>query len=247
MKSKENIYDTIRDLFGDLNNNFNVLQDQIDVDVQTEYFEYSKNHNLNINPEDVIRNKEDIFQNHISIEDKKCMLVKLASIDSVEAFRTIERYLKEPNHSLRDWAKLAFQESKLLLESKLLDENQVLISTGLGGKGLKLRYFTVILSDTGEMLTKLQKKIIISELNYIFKKHTAEVEKISFQDDICTILSIIPLNVSVQNIFDILIKECNQFGGFLNKYYLITNLKILTINEIREFIEENFEHLGRIN
>ena len=247
MKSKENIYDTIRDLFGDLNNNFNILQDQIDVDVQTEYFEYSKNHNLNINPEDVIRNKEDIFQNHISIEDKKCMLVKLASIDSVEAFRTIERYLKEPNHSLRDWAKLAFQESKLLLESKLLDENQVLISTGLGGKGLKLRYFTVILSDTGEILTKLQKKIITSELNYLFKKHTAEVEKISFQDDICTILSIIPINVPVQNIFNILIKECNQFGDFLNKYYLITNLKILTINEIREFIEENFEHLGRIN
>jgi len=92
------------------------------------------------------------------------MLVKLASINSVEAFRTIERYLKEPNHSLRDWAKLAFQESKLLLESKLLDENQVLISTGLGGKGMKLRYFTVILSDTGENLTKIQKKIINSEL-----------------------------------------------------------------------------------
>lgn len=247
MKSKENIYDTIRDLFGDMNNNFNVLQEQIDVDVQTEYFEYSKNNNLNINPEDVIRNKEDIFRNHISIEDKKCMLVKLASIDSVEAFRTIERYLKEPNHSLRDWAKLAFQESKLLLVSKLLDENQVLISTGLGGKGLKLRYFTVLLSDTGEILTRLQKKIIISELNYLFKKHDAEVEKINFREDICTILSVIPINVTVQNIFDILIKECNQFGGFLNKHYLITNLKILTINEIREFIDENFEYLGRIN
>ncbi len=247
MKSKENIYDTIRDLFGDLNNNFNILQDQIDVDLQTEYFEYSKNHNLNINPEDVIRNKEDIFRNHISIEDKKCMLVKLASIDSVEAFRTIERYLKEPNQSLRDWAKLAFQESKLLLESKLLDENQVLISTGLGGKGLKLRYFTVLLSDTGEILNRLQKKIIISELHYLFKKHSAEVEKISFREDICTILSVIPINMSVQDIFDRLVKECNQFGGFLNKYYLITNLKILTINEIREFIDENFEHLGRIS
>jgi len=145
LKGNENIYDTIRDLFGDLNNNLQVLEDQIDIDIQTEYFEYSKNHNLTINPEDVIKNKEDIFQNDISIEDKKCMFVKLASINSVEAFRTIERYLKEPHQSLHDWAKLAFQESKLLLESKLLDENQVLISTGLGGKGLKLRYFTVIL------------------------------------------------------------------------------------------------------
>ena len=247
MKGNENIYDTIRNLFGDLNNNLQVLEDQIDINTQTESFEYLKNHNLTINPEDVIKNKEDIFQNNISIEDKKCMLVKLASINSIEAFRTIERYLKEPNHNLRDWAKLAFQESKLLLESKLLDENQVLISTGLGGKGLKLRYFTVILSDTGENLSKIQKKIINSELDYIFKKHSAEVEKISFQDDICIILSVIPLNVPVRNIFDTLIKECNQFGSFLNKYYLITNVKILTINEIREFIDENFEHLGRIN
>ncbi len=39
---------------------------------------------------------------------------------------------------------LAFQENKMLLESSLLDENQILISTGLGGKGMKLRYFTVM-------------------------------------------------------------------------------------------------------
>jgi hypothetical protein len=247
LKGNENIYDKIRDLFGDLNNNLQILEDQIDIDTQTEYFEYSKNHNLTINPDDVIKNKDDIFQNNISIEDKKCMLVKLASINSVEAFRTIERYVKHPNHSLRDWAKLAFQESKLLLESKLMDENQVLISTGLGGKGLKLRYFTVILSGNGEIINKVQKKIINSELDYLFKKHRAEVEKISFHKDICTILSVIPVDVSVRKIFDILIKECNQFGGFLNKYYLITNVKTLTISEIREFLDENFEHLGRIN
>jgi hypothetical protein len=246
LKGNENIYDTIRDLFGNVNSNLQVLEDQIDIDLQTEYFEYSKNHNLTINPADVIKNKEDIFQNDISIEDKKCMLVKLASINSVEAFRTIERYLKKPNNRLRDWAKLAFKESKLLLESRLLDESQVLISTGLGGKGLKLRYFTVILSHSGNNLTKMQMKIINSELDYLFKKNSAEVEKISFQKDICIILSVIPLNVPVRNIFDTLIKECNQFGGFLNKYYLITNVKILTINEIREFINENLEHLGRI-
>ncbi len=246
MKDRESIYDTIRDLFGDLNNNLQVLEDQIDIDIQTEYFEYSKNHNLKFNPDEVIKNREVIFRNDLSVEDKKCMLVKLASINSVEAFRTIERYLKQPNHNLRDWAKLAFQESKLLLESKLLDENQVLISTGLGGRGLKLRYFTVLLSCAGEIINKIQKKIIRSELGYLFDKHCAEVEKISFREDICTILSVIPIEVPVRNIFDTLVKECNQFGGFLNKYYLITNVKILTINEIREFINENFEHLGRI-
>jgi hypothetical protein len=245
LNSRENIYDTIKDLLRGMDNNLNVLEDQIDVDVQTEYYEYSKNHSLDINPEDVIKNKEDIFRNNMSVEDKKCMLVKLASISSIEAFRTIERYLKDPAHDdLQDWATLAFHESKLLLESKLLDENQVLISTGLGGKGLKLRYFTVLISKAGESLGYIQKKIIRSELHYLLEKNGGEIEKIRFEKELCTILSLIPLKVPVQNFFDILIRECNQLGDFLNKNYLITNLKILKINEIREFISENPEHFG---
>ena len=230
-----------------MDNNLSILEEQIDVGIQTEYFEYSKNHSLNLNPEDVIKNKDDIFGNNLSVEDKKCMLVKLASINSIEAFRTIERYLNDPGHDdLQDWAKLAFQESKLLIESKLLDENQVLISTGLGGKRLKLRYFTVLISKAGENLSYIQKKIISSELHYLLEKHGAEAERIRFVKDICTIVLLIPLRVPIQNFFDILIRECNQFGGFLNKNYLITNVKILGINEIREFINCNAEHLGRI-
>ncbi len=247
MISSDNIYDKIRDMFGDVQDSLNILEEQIDVEVQTEYYEYSKNHNSKFNPEEVIRKKEDIFHNNISIEDKKRLLVELASIDNIEAFRTIERYLKNPNQNLLDWAKLAFQESKLLLESKLLDKNQVLISTGLGGKGLKLRYFVVIFSKTEKCFTEFQKKIINSELTYQLKKHNAEIERINFEKDLFTLLTVIPLNVPIQDIFKKFINDCNQFGNFLNKDYLITNVKILTINEIREFLAENLEHFRRIN
>jgi hypothetical protein len=240
LDSRENIYDEIMRMFRGMDNNMNILENQIDVDVQTEYFEYSKNHNLKINPEDVIKNKDDIFRNNLSVEDKKCMFVKLASISSIEAFRTIERYLNDPAHDdLQDWATLAFHESRLLLESKLLDENQVLISTGLGGKGFKLRYFTVLMSNSGENLSYIQKKIIRSELHYLLEKNGAELEKIRFSGDLCTILSLIPLKVPIQNFFDMLIEECNKLGDFLNRNCLINNVKILKISEIREFLKAN--------
>jgi hypothetical protein len=245
LDNRENIYDAIKKMFRGMDNKLNILEDQIDVDVQTEYFEYSKNHNLNINPEDVIKNKEDIFRSNLSVEDKKCMFVKLASISSIEAFRTIERYLNDPDHNdLQDWATLAFHESRLLLESKLLDENQVLISTGLGGKGTKLRYFTVLISRSGVSLGYIQKKIIRSELYYLLEKNGAELEKIIFYGDLCTILSLIPLKVPIQNFFDKLIEECNKLGDFLNRNYLITNVKILKISEIRESIKGNPAHFS---
>lgn len=234
-------------MLGDVQDSLNILEEQIDVEVQTEYFEYSQNHNSEFNPEEVIRKKEDIFHNNISIEDKKRLLVELASIDNIEAFRTIERYLKNPNQNLLDWAKLAFQESKLLIESKLLDKNQVLISTGLGGKGLKLRYFVVVFSNTEKCFSGFQKKVICSELNYQIKKHDSEIESLTFEKDLFTLLTVIPLDVPVQDIFSQFIKDCNQFGDFLNKDYLITNVKILTIKEIREFLTENIEHFRRIN
>jgi hypothetical protein len=243
LDSRENIYDEIMRMFRGMDNKVNILENQIDVDVQTEYFEYSKNHNLNINPEDVIKNKDDIFRNNMSVEDKKCMLVKLASINSIEAFRTIERYLNDPAHDdLQDWATLAFYESRLLLESKLLDENQVLISTGLGGKGFKLRYFTVLISKSGINLSYMQKKIIRSEMRYLLEKNGAEIEKIRFSGDMCTILSLIPLKVPIQNLFDMLIEECNKLGDFLNRNCIITNVKILKISEIRERIKSNPTH-----
>jgi hypothetical protein len=47
-------------------------------------------------------------------------LVQLANIDRIEAYRTLEKYVQVSTDQLRDWATLAWQECRLLLESKLL-------------------------------------------------------------------------------------------------------------------------------
>ncbi len=243
LASEENIYKKIQELFADFKGNLSILEEQIDFDVQSEYFNYTKNLKKEFDPEDVIRNKEDIFRQHLPEEDKKCMLVQLASIASVEAFRTIEKFASNPDHNLQDWAKLALKESRLLLESKILDENQVLISTGLGGKGFKLRYSVAFIAKNNQSLSDLQKRIIRDELYFATKRCNGEIEEIRLFRNIAIIILLVPINVSVQNLFDNIIFEINQIGHFLYHNYLITNVKILTLDEIREFISVHYNQL----
>ncbi|MBN2612646.1 MAG: hypothetical protein JXB00_13910 [Bacteroidales bacterium] len=243
MASEENIYEKLQELFGYLDGNLKILEEQIDIDVQSEYYQYSKNFDQEFDPEDVIKNKENIFKQHTPEENKKCMLVQLASINSIEAFRTIERFANDPGQDLQDWAKLALQESKLLLESKILDENQVLISTGLGGKGLKLRYFVVFIARGTRKLTNLQKSIVKKESEFAIRRSSGEIEEIGMKKNFITILALLPLSVPVQSLFNKIIDECNQLGNFLYQTYLITNLKQLSDDEIEEFMTIHYNQL----
>ena len=192
----ENIYDKIQELFGDVCGQLSILEDQIDLKVQMEYYSYSKKTNKELNPDEVIKNKDEIFQANLPVEDQKKLLVRLAAVDDIEAYRTLEKYNKKPHPSLRDWAYLALQENRMLIESKILDENQILISTGLGGKGLKLRYFTALISSDKNSFTALQQRIIRDEVGFYLSRSGGELEKIAFDNEICSLITIIPLKSS---------------------------------------------------
>jgi len=234
----ENLYDKIKDYLGNSPDRFHIMENQIDIEVQMEYFEYSKRLKSQLETEKIINEKDNIFINELDEEYKKELLVKLACIDDVKAFRTIEKYLLNPNENLKNWASLALQESKMLLESKLLDENQVFISTGLGGKNGKLRYFIVILSKGNANLSETQKKIIKNEFDYILKKSDSEIEKLDFSDSLTTIVAIIPISVTLKDLFNAAIDECNQYGNFLKKSFIVTNVKILSMDEIINILKD---------
>ncbi|NOZ45877.1 MAG: hypothetical protein GXO79_03755, partial [Chlorobi bacterium] len=158
----ENIFDKLRELASQLDGNFNILENVIDVNVQMEYFKYSRNVKKDIDAKSILSKINNLFNENISISDKKHLLSQLASLDDVKAFRAIEKYMKNSDELLHDWALMAYQESKMLLESSLLDESQVFISTGLGGKGTKLRYFIVLFSKSGKQFNKVQQKDYLS-------------------------------------------------------------------------------------
>ncbi len=235
---QENIFDKIKETFGNLAENVNILQEEIDIELQMEYFEssqkYKNNEDINIEENIFIINKIDSPH-----EDKKNALTKLASLENVEAYRAIESYNKKPDKELRQWAVLSLQQSRMIIESELLGENQVFISTGLGGKGNKLRYFAVLIHKNKVSYSDIQNKIIKSEFEFTLEKYEAEIENIEIDNFYAKLLVVLPLNAQIKEIFQQAIKECNQFGDFISESFIITNVKKLSSKEISEFIEES--------
>ena len=232
---EENIFNKIEELFGRKPDNFSIIEQQIDIKIQLEYFEQSKQVKANTpDKDDVLAEKDLLFDETVDIEQKKQILLRLASIDSVEAYRAIEQFIPQAVDEIKDWAVLALQESRSMIESSLLNESQIIISTGLGGKGKKLRYFTVLAAANEQHFTDLQKKLIEKELVFALKKHDGELEKINFIEHYATILSTVPLMVFIKNIIKSVIDECNQIGNFISEKFIITNVKEFTLEEIKE-------------
>jgi hypothetical protein len=166
----------------------------------------------------------------------------MASIENIELYRTLEKFVKTKDKKLYEWGILAMQECRMLLESSLLDENQVFISTGLGGKNNKLRYFIVIISNSNTELDDVKKRIIESELDFSLKNHNAELEKITFNEKYAAIVCLLPINLTISEIIKGIIDECNKMGNFLEKNYLITNVQEFAIDEIDNLIKQATEN-----
>jgi len=239
LDNQENIFDKIQEILGSISGNFSILEHQVDVRVQIDYFDFSRNLRRDFDPELVLKQEENFYNPEISIESKKELLVSLASIDKPEAFRIIERFVQKASDDLKDWAILSLHESRLLLESRLLEENQVFISTGLGGLRGKLRYFIAIFSESSNEFSDIQRNLIKSEFDFIFPKYEAEVESVDFFTNYATVVALIPLNIPVQDPIKSAIGECNTLGNFIKQGFLVTNVKILNEIEIESLLNNS--------
>jgi hypothetical protein len=236
---EDNIYKKIQEAIESLPENFSILEEQVDVELQMEYFNYSRNMKSDFRTEDILNKQADLFDPTVPVLEKKDLLVLLASLEKVEAFRIIEKYSKNPDPELKPWSTLALQESRMVMQSSLMDEQQVYISTGLGGKGQKLRYFVVFIASEGvDSFSSVQQKLIHDELEYSLKHNEGVLEDIKFDNDLAIVLLLLPVKSNIQEVFSTVIKECNEFGNFIKADIIITNVRQMSVAEIRDFIIE---------
>ena len=240
-----NVRQRIDKIFGKRSGNFNVIEEQIDLKIQMDFFEHASKIKHNKASKDaLIARREELFEDTISNEEKKELLSTLAGVNDVSVFRALEKFSKNKESELYEWSLLALHENRMLLESSLLNQNQVFISTGLGGRGNKLRYFIVLTSRKRKELNDIQKKIIRSEFEFIFEKEKSILEDVSFGSFFACATSLIPINANIKDILKKVVGECNQLGNFLSTNFIVTNVKVLTIEEIEELLTKT--KTGRI-
>jgi hypothetical protein len=238
MFETDDIYENIKGVINSIPENFKILEETIDIEVQKEFFESTKN--INLDPElDVLNDMiSKLNQIDTSIDDCKTLLQKLALIDSVEAFRTIEAFANNPRQELKEWSVLALQQSRMVLQCSLLDEQQVFISTGLGGKKDKLRYYLIFPYNLNiHELTQIQKEALKKELDFFLSIHNGETEFTEFEKRYATAMTLIPLKAPIPDIIKDILNECNQYGDYLSPDVMITNMKKLSQEEILQIID----------
>ena len=239
MEEKQ-FYHNIQKVLEDLPENFSILEEQIDIEIQIKYFKFANRIRKKNLANECFEKREELFLPETGFSRKREILLSIAIIDDVKAFRTIEKFVNMAEGELKQWAILALQESRMLIQSSLLDEQMVFISTGLGGKGQKLRYYVVFINKDREVaLSATQQKILKDEIIFELGKNDGEFESMDFSKGFSSALAMLPLQSDLKKVFRNIVDECNQYGDFLDDDMIVTNVKVMSRNEILDMLKQN--------
>jgi len=244
MKEDNDIFKKFRDSFSKIDGHFHILEQRVPVERQMEYFKYSEKIRKDQDKPDISKMDFSVFEDSLddpesTVEHKKYVLSMLATSRQVKAYRILEEYAQAPDPDVADWAYMALMESRIALESELSDEKQIYISTGLGGKGEKLRFYVLMTSKGKKPFQEYQRQTIEREFAYYLPKTDCEIERLTIGEQYVELVFLIPVRTDIKATLDRVINECNQYGDFLSNVFTITNVKELTPEEISEIISKN--------
>lgn len=246
MKESQDIkmFKRFQDSFRKWSGHFRILEQRIPVEEQMEYFKYAeklrkKEGRENVSETDLPALQSELNDPDVSVSHKKYLLALLASLHLVKAYRIVEEYAEAPDPEMANWAYMALMESRIVLESDLSDEKQILISTGMGGKGEKLRFYVLILANELKPFQDYQRKIVEREFPYQLEKADCEIEQLTIGEQYVAMVFLIPVLAEIKQVIERVINECNEYGNFLSSSFTITNVKELSEEEVYEVIKKN--------
>lgn len=221
--------------------NYYILEEEIDVEIQSNYFKLSHSIKEDISKDEVISNVPLLADATTSIDEKKNILTQLASLRDVEAFRVLEKKCRQfDDEELNIWSVLAYNECKMILKGSLKDEQQIFISTGLGGKDGRFRYFVALLPhDKSAVFTPFQRDFIKKELDFTLKQNNSLLETtLEDSEKHISFKILIPIKTNIPKLFKEILENCNQLAPFVSKQFIITNVGKMDADEITDFAKD---------
>ena len=233
MDNPDELFNHIKSILGESPESMRILEDSISIEVQLEYYKLVSK----IRGSEPLKdyNPEELLSKKLTPDEVKEYLIRLAGTDNVENYRLIEQYASVAPTELKDWALMALNESRFHMVSSLSDEDGVFISTGLGGKSGKLRYFIVFVPNS-EGLSQEQKQLVVDEVNFLFPRYSSDVEIAEITGDFICVTALIPMDIAVNEPINAVIDECLTLGCSLNDGYIVTNVKTLSLDEIQKVL-----------
>jgi hypothetical protein len=234
MRNNNDVFKEFQQSLRGLDGNLHVLETSIPVEKQMEYFKYSEKVRI-LSKNETVEEQIDVLNSIDSTyEAKKYAMTFLAVSRDVKAYRALETYCKNQEENITDWASLSLLQAKITLESEFSDEKQVFISTGLGGRGSKLRFYAFFKSSDLSPFSNYQRDLIEKEIPFTIRQYRGEMEKITIESNYFSILFLISLQMDIKEMLKSAVAECNEYGDFINAHFVITNVKVFSPEDIRK-------------
>lgn len=246
MKNNDDIFREFQQSLEGIKGHFHVLETSVPVERQVEYFHFSEEVKKSFNEKSIESQIVVLNALNTTPSEKKYAMTYLAISGDVKAYRALEAYSQhieaEPESvdvEIKDWTKMSLLQAKITLESEFSDEKQVFISTGLGGKGDNLRFYSLFKSNNLVPFSSYQKELIEKEIPFFIREYSGEVEELIISENYFTVVFLISIKVNIKNMLEDALNECNQYGDFISRSFIITNVKKYTDDEIQKELEKN--------
>jgi hypothetical protein len=149
----------------------------------------------------------------------------------------LERYLEQAEGELKHWGRAGLRHCQMLLESSLSDKSVGHISTGLGGKGNKLRYILIVGLLKPDLHPE-QRRLIEKAFQQTFHHHHSEVEGFKFTDSYIQVALVVSMDVPVGEVIEESIQAVNERAPCLHEKYFVTNVNQPTEEEVQQYLSE---------
>jgi len=232
-KMNEKDKNEIENLLKSIPDEFRVTENEIKGEIINEYYELLENID-NKRRTKTLRN-QNYWKDLNSSNKIKDLLVCLSEIGDVKSYRKIEEIIKSGNPEILNFSFVALKFARLKLENYLSDETVGFISSELGGKGNKLRYYFALKSK--EKIKKDSESIIVNELHNICSRNDSEFEEIENHGNYILIKILVSIDFAIGDVIENLTNKCT----FLDEEYICTNVEKPTTEFIKKWMNNKLE------
>ncbi|MDR1021763.1 MAG: hypothetical protein LBL94_00565 [Prevotellaceae bacterium] len=222
-----------------------VINLQVDMKIQMEYFELLSEVFQGRNAEALaVIPKENAFNLNLPLDYRKRMLAWLSSSEEVDMLRELEQYEKNCPDDVKGFVSMCVYQCRTNLESALLGEHHAVVASGMGGEGNKVRYFAALITLSGEAWNTTEQHLLREELKLASKALDAVVEQLEFSGKYAKMLILAPITLSPVAVIHSAKDASNALGDFISPQEVVTNVARLSDEELDGILKKggmNFE------
>lgn len=226
--------DELKSILSDPNYSVHILEQEIPLEVQKEYFVFSEKMKKDRSFEDVEEEDFDFMKKLVAdpeedLYKRKFYLCVLSMQHKVPLFRFLQSLVgDERMEAVKDWLSMVVLDCQMAIEKELSGKQQVLVSCAMGGKDKKIRFYALMMAREDKPFEEYQKKVIENEVLDGLKAMNVDVEMFRIREQVVEIQMLVPFDMIDVGRFERLVEECNVYGNFLDKNVIITNMGVFT-------------------